>query len=1067
MKKANTVINFKNDEVTMYGEKIKVRFTSTGHYCITLNKYVDVCYYGSETFNIYFSNLEKVDTFTFEEKERAAIKLHKQFCHATGPRLRKLLVNARVRDKEMLKLVENVANSCDICKKYRKTPPKPIVTMPLAKVFNENVSMDLKDISSDNIKSEKVIHLIDHATRFSAARIIPSKKRDVVIQAVLEMWHVTFGPMKQILTDNGGEFTNDHFAEMSEKLNTKIISTAAESPWSNGINERHNGLLGQMVLKTMEDTKCDMKTALMWSVTAKNNLANVNGFTPSQLVFGQNASFPSVLHNKLPALDNQYSTEYMRTNLNIMHTARENFIKAESCEKLKRALRMKTRTHTSKIFEIGQSVYFKREDSSRWKGPGDVIGIQGETIVIKYSGNIVRVHSSRVQIEHSEFIPNELNEEDTQGEFKGIQKKDVMLVPSNSIDTTSINNTVQHNNTVQQNSTTSIIENDRTSNTTELENRNNEIENNNIDEVNREHNPTPIVKDTGGQEGTTLLPKIKSRVLVKPGGSNEFRQVKIVSKGKPGGRNKSWVNVLDEESQTLSGIDWSQVDEWEELPAEEVLVSDGFNPDELWEAKLKEMNKWKDYEAYIEVDDTGQKAISTRWVNTIKDGEIKSRLCARGYEDTELTDRVDSPTCEKSNLRLAMAIAAANQWQINSLDVQSAFLQGENVVGDIHIRPPKEANTNKLWKLVKHVYGLKQASRKWYEKVLSELLKLGVCKSKLDEAFFYRHEDGVLSGVIAGHVDDFFWAGNEEFRKKIIDPIRKTFKISSDLQDSFRFLGLNVKQYPSHIVMNQETYAKSMKPLEINNKQNKNRILSDEEKDKLRSAIGQLSWLGNQSRPDISANVCQLSGTYKNATVADILFANKTIKKVSCEDLSLYFPKLNLSKLTLEVHSDASYKNLPNAGSQGGFIILLCDDLGNAAPIQWQARRIKRVVKSTLAAECLALEDAIDYAYYIKCILDEVLGLSKGSSKINCYIDNKSLHDVLHSSNNVKEDKRLIQDVSLIKETMHKEEVNSVSLVESKWNLADPLTKRGASCQLLENVLRAGSISCLMADGDS
>ena len=38
---------------------------------------------------------------------------------------------------------------------------------------------------------------------------------------------------------------------------------------------------------------------------------------------------------------------------------------------------------------------------------------------------------------------------------------------------------------------------------------------------------------------------------------------------------------------------------------------------------------------------------------------------------------------------------------------------------------------------------------------------------------------------------------------------------SSDLQDSFRFLGLNVTQYTSHIVVNQETYAKSIKPTQV------------------------------------------------------------------------------------------------------------------------------------------------------------------------------------------------------------------------------------------------------------
>ena len=99
----------------------------------------------------------------------------------------------------------------------------------------------------------------------------------------------------------------------------------------------------------------------------------------------------------------------------------------------------------------------------------------------------------------------------------------------------------------------------------------------------------------------------------------------------------------------------------------------------------------------------------------------------------------------------------------------------------------------------------------------------------------------------------------------------------------------------------------------------------------------------------------------------------------------------------------------------------------------------KRVVKSTLAAECLTLEDAADYAFYVKCMVTEFLGVSSSQIKLNCYIDNNSLHYVLHSSNNVKEDKRLIQDVSLIKEMMDREEINSVSLLESKDNLADVL----------------------------
>ena len=550
-------------------------------------------------------------------------------------------------------------------------------------------------------------------------------------------------------------------------------------------------------------------------------------------------------------------------------------------------------------------------------------------------------------------------------------------------------------------------------------------------------------------------------MVAKLSNTDEPKQLKVISRAGKATSKKynSWLNVIDEETQETQALDWKEVKEWEELPAEEILISDSYNPAELLAAKFDEIKKWNDYDVYEEVENTGQKAISTRWVNTVKDEVIKARLVARGYEDTELKERVDSPTCEKSNLRLAVAIAASNQWRVNSLDIQSAFLQGESVEGEIFLKPPKEVNTTCVWKLKRHVYGLKQASRKWYERILKELLQLGVLKSKLDEAFFYWHNKGSLSGVIAGHVDDFFWAGTEHFKQQIIDPIRNMFNISSDLQDSFKFLGLFVNQTPGGITVNQHAYAKNIKT--INDiKGNKSRLLNEAEKEQLRSVIGQLSWLGNQTRPDISSNVCQLSGAYKEATVSDIVFTNKTIRKTVSDDVSLKFPKLDLKSLKLEVHSDASYNNLPNGGSQGGFIILLCDSSGKAAPIQWQSRRIKRVVKSTLAAECLALEEAADYAYYVKSMVTEVLALPT-DIELNCYIDNKSLDDVITSSNNVKEDKRLIQDISLIKEMMFKEEINSVSLVESKKNLADVLTKRGASSQLLEEVLNTGSIACV------
>ena len=100
-----------------------------------------------------------------------------------------------------------------------------------------------------------------------------------------------------------------------------------------------------------------------------------------------------------------------------------------------------------------------------------------------------------------------------------------------------------------------------------------------------------------------------------------------------------------------------------------------------------------------------------------KDNEIryKALLVVRSFEEENLKDiRKYSPTCCKDNIRLVTSIIASNQLKIHSVDVKSAFLQGKGINRDVYVRPPKEAETTKLWKLQTNIYGLCDAPRLWY-----------------------------------------------------------------------------------------------------------------------------------------------------------------------------------------------------------------------------------------------------------------------------------------------------------------------------------------------------------------
>ena len=70
--------------------------------------------------------------------------------------------------------------------------------------------------------------------------------------------------------------------------------------------------------------------------------------------------------------------------------------------------------------------------------------------------------------------------------------------------------------------------------------------------------------------------------------------------------------------------------------------------------------------------------------------------------------------------------------------------------------------------------------------------------------------------------------------------------------------------------------------------------------------------------------------------------------------------KLNQANLSLAVFLDGSLRYLLDGGSQGYFIVLfVVDNVGNRNPLMWASKRIKRLVKSALAAKTPSLVEAV------------------------------------------------------------------------------------------------------------
>ena len=159
------------------------------------------------------------------------------------------------------------------------------------------------------------------------------------------------------------------------------------------------------------------------------------------------------------------------------------------------------------------------------------------------------------------------------------------------------------------------------------------------------------------------------------------------------------------------------------------------------------------------------------------------------------------------------------------------------------------------------------------------------------------------------------------------------------------------------------------------------------------------------------------------------------------------------------VESDAGHASMEDGcSSAGGQLIMLAGEGDKCCVLAWQSNKIKRVVKSTLAADMLSLSDALDYAIYVRHIISELTVLKEGELLIRAYVDNQSVVGTLYSTKTV-DDKRLRIDIGAFKQLMQRNEVTSVQWIPGKKMSANALTKRGTASFYLLELLQSGNLN--------
>ncbi|GJT63030.1 putative ribonuclease H-like domain-containing protein [Tanacetum coccineum] len=271
------------------------------------------------------------------------------------------------------------------------------------------------------------------------------------------------------------------------------------------------------------------------------------------------------------------------------------------------------------------------------------------------------------------------------------------------------------------------------------------------------------------------------------------------------------------------------------------------------------------------------------------------------------------------------------------MDVKSAFLYG-TIVEEVYVTQPPgfkyPDHPDKVYKVVKALYGLHQAPRAWYETLANYLLGNGFKKGKIDQTLFIKKQKGDILLVHVYADDIIFGSTNKELCTGFEKLMKDKFQMSSIGELTF-FLGLQVQQKEDGIFISQDKYiAEILKKFNYTDVKSASTqvdlekpLVKDGDADDVdvhlyRSMIGSLMYL-TTSRPDIMFAVCKPT-------------------------LGLWYSRNSSFELVAYTDSDYARATQDRKSTNGG-----CQFLQNRL-ISWQCKKQTVVATSTTEAEYVA-----------------------------------------------------------------------------------------------------------------
>ena len=216
---------------------------------------------------------------------------------------------------------------------------------------------------------------------------------------------------------------------------------------------------------------------------------------------------------------------------------------------------------------------------------------------------------------------------------------------------------------------------------------------------------------------------------------------------------------------------------------------------------------------------------------------------------------------------------------------------------------------------------------------------------------------------------------------RVLDKLKKKLPFGDYRTHTIRYTGIEIRQDPNTLAVEigQEAYIDALEPVATKLLGTASTLLKDASI--MRTCAGQLAWVANSTRPDQAFLASYLKGIQNKGTVAHVQFFYKAIQEMKeCKVCLSFPPGIATSDWRIVCISDAGWGTRANGdSSQGGFLLCL------AKPeimerrrtvcwlINWQSKKLRRAVRSAVAAETLAGQNGLDGIEMFQALLAETL----------------------------------------------------------------------------------------------